>query len=249
MPKGAREQNLSCPIEITDGGQGKDGHDRIHMAESYDNGIQWEKLGAVIQNGSANHVNDPTVVRAQDLWWMFYTVAETAENDQIALATSDKGMVWKQLGVVVQVGGENDWDAFKVGRPSALFENGKFRLWHNVQTTEAATQNNDLAEQVRKSGRVLAYAESNDGIHWTRHPKPVLFGPGAVHVTIINQSLIMTWESHQGIYWAISNNGIEWEKRGLLTGLSGEEFDQFGQVTPFLDVKISEISQVLATNE
>lgn len=44
------------------GGQGKDGHDRIHLAESRD-GRTWEKRGMVLEDKEANHVNDPSVVR------------------------------------------------------------------------------------------------------------------------------------------------------------------------------------------
>ena len=44
------------------GGQGRDGHDRIHLAESED-GTKWVRRGVVLEDGTANHVNDPSVVR------------------------------------------------------------------------------------------------------------------------------------------------------------------------------------------
>ena len=44
------------------GGQGKDGHDRIHFAESRD-GRAWAKHGVVLEEKNSNHVNDPSVVR------------------------------------------------------------------------------------------------------------------------------------------------------------------------------------------
>ena len=44
------------------GGQGRDGHDRIHLAES-DDGVNWVRRGVVLDNGEANHVNDPSVVK------------------------------------------------------------------------------------------------------------------------------------------------------------------------------------------
>src|SRR5688572_2848222 len=43
------------------GGQGRDGHDRIQLAESKD-GIVWEPRGVVLEDKNANHVNDPSVV-------------------------------------------------------------------------------------------------------------------------------------------------------------------------------------------
>lgn len=48
------------------GGQGLNGHDRIHLAESTD-GVTWEKQGVVIDNGTFNNVNDPRVVCLEDI--------------------------------------------------------------------------------------------------------------------------------------------------------------------------------------
>lgn len=218
------------------GGQGRDGHDRIHLAVSEDQGAHWRKRGVVMENGSANHVNDPTVVRVKDKWWMFYTVAETAENDQIAAATSSDGERWNPLGIVIPVGAGTDWDSYKVGRPTVLWGSGKFRIWYDVQSTATAAEENDLARKVRRSGRAIAYAESCDGVVWNRHPEPVFYGVGAIDVARFQDKLIMTWESGNGIYWATSQDGLQWEGRGLLVELTGERLDQFGQVTPFLDV-------------
>lgn len=70
------------------GSQGVDGRDRIHLTES-DDGIGFKKLGVVIDCATANHLNDPSVVRVGDSWWMFYTGAQTSEEDQTAAAVSD----------------------------------------------------------------------------------------------------------------------------------------------------------------
>ena len=47
------------------GGQGKDGHDRIHLATSGD--LQsWKQEGGVFAPPGVNHVNDPSVVIVKD---------------------------------------------------------------------------------------------------------------------------------------------------------------------------------------
>src|SRR6202042_1907363 len=64
------EGNVYAPEVLIDGGlyrmwyggQGKDGHDRIHLAESKD-GRTWTRRGVVIDHGEANHVNDPSIVK------------------------------------------------------------------------------------------------------------------------------------------------------------------------------------------
>jgi hypothetical protein len=216
------------------GGQGRDGHDRIHLAESAD-GVRWVKRGVVLDRGTANHVNDPTVVRADDRWWMFYTVAEQAELDEIAAATSRDGVSWEKRGVVLKKGEGQAWDSWKVGRPSALHEGGLFRLWFDGQPTPEAAAANPLAATVKREGRAVGYAESRDGLTWRRRREPVFReGAGAVAVMRDGERLVMVIESGQGTRWATSSDGLAWQSRGLLLGLGGSDADRFGQVTPFL---------------
>ena len=216
------------------GGQGKDGHDRIHLAESRD-GKAWVKRGVVLDRGEANHVNDPTLVRVGRVWWMFYTVAEKAEQDEIAAATSIDGLKWEKRGVVLGRGEPTSWDSLKVGRPSVLHEKGKFRMWFDGQPTARAAAGNPVADEVRIQGRAVGYAESRDGLEWKRHPLPVFRnGAGAVSVSRRPGEWVMLIESGTGVRFAVSRDGISWSDRGPLLLLSGDVDDRFGQVTPFL---------------
>lgn len=216
------------------GGQGRDGHDRIHFAESAD-GRMWTKRGVVLDCGMANHVNDPSVVRVAGRWWMFFTVAATGERDEIAAATSADGASWENLGVVLARGVGNAWDSGKVGRPSVLFEDGRFRLWYDGQPTGAAAAENPEAGRVGREGRAVGYAESLDGRQWVRRATPVFHeGAGAVQVSRRGNEYWMVIESGSGVRWASSPDGLQWQSRGLLQPLSGQAIDRFGQVTPFL---------------
>ncbi|MCP5523628.1 MAG: hypothetical protein H7A46_18980 [Verrucomicrobiales bacterium] len=216
------------------GGQGHDGHDRIHRADSTD-GRHWEKRGVGVDCGTANHVNDPSVVRVGSLWWMFYTVAQTAELDEIALATSADGLHWEKRGVVLPKGEGAVWDSWKVGRPSVLFENGRFRMWYDGQPTTEAAAANALAGVVKREGRAVGYAESIDGLTWLRRSEPVFHeGAGAIDVVRLGDPLIMVIESGSGVRWASSTVGLSWQGRGRLLPLSGGDLDRYGQVTPFL---------------
>ncbi len=219
------------------GGQGSDGHDRIHLAESSD-GARWEKLGVVIDNGSANHVNDPSVVRVGDSWWMFYTVAEKGEQDQIAAATSTDGRNWRQHGVVFPVGHGKVWDSGKVGRPSVIFQDGLFYMWYDGQPSQAAVQSGDaLSIQVRAEGRAVGYAESVDGLKWERRSNPVFqHGAGAVHVAKYSDRYILLYESGQGTMWASSADRVAWQNKGILKRTTGAATDAYGHVTPCFHV-------------
>ena len=61
------------------GGQGRDGHDRIHLAES-DDGQNWVKQGVVLEDPEANHVNDPSLVRVGGTYSLFYTRAAAGHH-------------------------------------------------------------------------------------------------------------------------------------------------------------------------
>lgn len=219
------------------GGQGEDGHDRIHLAKSSD-GETWKKRGVVIDNGTANHVNDPSVVRVGDLWWMFYTVAEKAEQDEIAAATSKDGKSWTLRGIVLPAAKGNVWDSGKVGRPAVIFENGKFHMWYDGQPSPAAVESGDeLSRRVRGEGRAVGYAESGDGTTWVKRSAPVFHhGAGAIQVAKYQQRYIMVFESGSGTRWASSANLFDWQHQGILLPISGEAIDRFGQVTPFLHI-------------
>ncbi len=218
------------------GAQGKDGHDRIHAASSQD-GRHWQKHGVVIDCGQANHVNDPTVVRVAGVWWMFYTEAKTAEDDQIAAATSNDGLQWQLRGIVLRPGQAGMWDSRKIGRPSVLHEHGRFRLWYDGQPSIIAGNTNSSAEATAKVGRAIGYAESTDGLQWQRREEPVwISGAGAIQVSRDGSSLIMVYESHAGTHWAMSSDGLAWQAQGLLAAAQGTD-ESSGHVTPFLHLE------------
>ena len=217
------------------GGQGKDGHDRIHLAESRDGRI-WEKRGVVLEDKDANHVNDPSVVRVGTEWWMYYTRAVTDVLDEIALAVSHDGIVWEKRGTVLRPGAPGAWDALLVGRPSVLREKGRFKMWYDGRADLPPNAPANSAPKSPTSRRSVGYAESADGVHWERPGREPVFqdGAGGVHVSRIGSRYLMVYEAHQGTKLAVSADGLRWTARGFLLRNSGTPLDAHGQVTPFL---------------
>lgn len=207
------------------GGQGGDGHDRIFLATSTDchHWAPWpdrEDPEAIIDNGSANHVNDPSVVVVDGTWYLYYTVAATGEDDRIHLATSTDGFTWSPQGLVLDVGESGSWDSWKVGRPAVIHRDGAFWLYYDGNDTTA---------------RHVGVATSTDGRSFTRHPaNPLLLNVGAVDVERVGDTLVMLAESHVGTYAQTSADGLTWCDQGLIFGLTGADWDVYGQVTPFL---------------
>ena len=209
------------------GGQGRDGHDRIHYATSKD-GRRWMRHAdnPVLDCGSSNHVNDPSVVLVGGTFYMYYTDAATDENDRIHLAVSNDGVKWQKVGLVLNTGPAGSWESLKVGRPSVLYENRIFKMWYDGSDGAA---------------RHVGYATSNDGRHWsTYRDNPVFHNAGAVDVKHIGELCVMVRESRDGTLWAVAPNETEWEDRGYLFKLSGSEHDRYGQVTPMIFVREAE---------
>lgn len=209
------------------GGQGSDGHDRIFVAWSQD-GMQWRKWPtdsapqAVLEAGSSNHVNDPSVVRSAETWRMYYTDAPTAENDEIWLAESPKLTGFTKVQQVLGKGSPGAWDDEKVGRPSVLLEGGVYRMWYDGTS---------------KGQRHVGLATSTDGIHFVRAPQnPIFRNAGAVDVKRVGSTYVMLREAGDGTYYATSPDGICWVDHGKLFGVSGSAYDRYGQVTPFLEL-------------
>lgn len=237
------EGNVYAPEVMKDGnrlrmwygGQGRDGHDRIHLAESAD-GVTWERKGVVLDRGTANHVNDPSVVKVGGRYYLYYTRAESGVVDEIALATSKDGVAWEPQGVVLKPGAAGAWDALLVGRPSVLYVGGRFHMWYDGRKDLPPGPLAAGVPQSAASTRSVGYASSPDGVRWIKHSAgPVLGGDaGGVDVRSIGRGFAMVYESHAGTRAAVSPDGVSWTDRGLLLPRSGGELDRFGHVTPML---------------
>ncbi|MCR9197256.1 MAG: hypothetical protein NXI04_01305 [Planctomycetaceae bacterium] len=213
------------------GGQGQDGHDRIHLAISED-GTAWQKQGIVFAPEGVNHVNDPSVVLFDNRFYLFYTRANAGVTDTIGLALSDDGRHWEDRGPVLKPAADA-WDSLLVGRPSVLHDGTKFRLWYDGRKDLPMGAPDRTAPQSHTSRRYVGYAESVDGVMWRRHPNYVYsHDAGGVHVSRVRDAWIMVSESREGTRWAASTDGIAWEDRGLLAPKT--QAAPFGHVTPFL---------------
>jgi len=238
-----RKGNLYAPEMVRDqgrwflyyGAQGADGHDRIHLAVSTD-GITWKRQGVVLEDASANHVNDPSVVVRDGVFHLYYTLAREGLRDVIALATSRDGILFEKQRVVLGTGKEGAWDSLLAGRPSILFEDGKFRLWYDGRKDLPLGSPDRNAPKSANSTRAVGLAESVDGKHFERVGSGPVFGndAGGVHVSRLKSGYTIVYEGRQGTRWASSPDGTRWTDRGLLAPVTGTPLDRHGHVTPFL---------------
>ena len=216
------------------GGQGKDGHDRIHYAESTD-GRNWTKHGIVFDDATANHVNDPSVIRVGDRYLMYYTVAGSGVTDRIDVAESQDGRIWKRLATALKPGEAHSWDSLLVGRPSVLFDEGQYKMWYDGRKDLPLGAPDKTAPKSANSHRSVGYATSTDGIHWMKQAEPVFeHDAGGIHVSRLQSIYRMVYETHEGTMITESSNGKTWSTPRKLVGRSGTPADAHGHVTPFL---------------
>ena len=238
------EGNVYAPAVIVEdsglyrvwyGGQGRDGRDRIHYAESRD-GNAWKKFGVVLEDKTANHVNDPSVVKFRDQLYMYYTRAESDVVDEIDVATSVDGISWAKRGAALEPGARGSWDSLLVGRPSVIVENGRLTMWYDGRKDLPPGAPAKNVPKSADSHRAVGRATSTDGIRWIKEPAGAVLGGdiGGVDVNRFGDRYLMVYERHDGIGAATSTDGIGWIDRGILIARSGTAIDRHGEVTPFL---------------
>lgn len=217
------------------GAQGIDGHDRIMLAESTD-GRRWRQRGVVLEDASANHCNDPSVVEAHGQLWMFYTRAAAGVIDEISVAVSSDGVSWEPRGTALAAGAPGAWDSLAVGRPSVLFVDGKFHMWYDGRRDLPIGAPDATAPQSAGSQRHVGYATSDDGLQWRRVGATPVFdhNAGGVHVVKIGPRYAMLFESQGGTDAATSDDGVNWRPLGRLVERADVPRERYGHVTPFL---------------
>lgn len=121
---------------------------------------------------------------------------------------------------------DNHWEAGSVFNPSVLYENGIFRMVYRAT--------NDIKIDT-KDGYVssIGYAESTDGIHYTRSPKPLIvadqdyedfLGCEDARVTKIDDTYYLYYTAVSGtpkkynvrVALATSKDFKKWKKHGLV---------------------------------
>jgi hypothetical protein len=218
------------------GGQGLDGHDRIHYAESSD-GVTWDRRGVVLEHPEDNLINDPCIVVVDGLYHCFYTVAHEWIVDTIHHATSHDGLRWERRGEVLGPGRPGEWDGLLVGRPAVRFEEGRWRMWFDARRAfPPGLGQGRWPEDPQGGYRGVGYAESADGNTWDKYrDNPLIPGyAGSVHVVLYRETYFMVSESRGGTCLATSPDGITWTEHGVWIPASGEDHDRYGHVTPFL---------------
>lgn len=164
----------------------------LAAADSFDNGVTWNKLDA---NPLLQATDEPwecgavgfcSVELTDGHWKMWYLGTDNVQNatKQVGYATSDDGVAWKRYAhnPVIAVDANFAWEARAIAVPRVIRDGRIYKVWY------CCYENNNTY--------AIGQAESLDGLNWSRSPhNPVMLAekndpiaksmiayPGAIHV-------------------------------------------------------------------
>lgn len=199
----------------------------IGVATSSD-GTNWTKYGSnpVLSPSSPtawddDYVLSPAVLRQggdenNDLIMFFQGYSDSVPGNQIGTATGTDYYTWSKSGSnpTIPLGSGGAWDDYLVGRPTAVYQGGEYKMWYYGR---------GAAEGQPSSDNRIGYATSSDGVTITKYASnPVLtagqawedadVGLSDPFVVYHDDLYWMYYHSNNKIGLATSSDGITWAK-------------------------------------
>jgi predicted GH43/DUF377 family glycosyl hydrolase len=142
---------------------------RIALARSRD-GRNWTRHGeAVVPLGPVGSfdesaVADPYVIRAGELFYLFYLGQDRARRQRLGVARSSDGVTWEKLrsNPILESGGPGSFDEIGLGEPAVWTSGGSWWMLYTGRD--------------KKEQRRLGLAQSSDGARWERVPDFIVSG-------------------------------------------------------------------------
>ena len=150
--------------------------------------IAWQKVAGGGPNGSVMGLGSPgafdekanftiTAFKDGDTYKLYYGGADVngtcaginSSHWRIGLAQSTDGLNWTRVpgpqakSAILDIGAAGNFDDYLTYRPYVLKDGTLYRMWYNGSTKPFNCPNGTLADNRR-----IGYAESTDGVHFTR---------------------------------------------------------------------------------
>jgi hypothetical protein len=142
-------------------------------------------------------------------------LGQTSESSWVGYATSPDGTTWTKHpdNPIMAPGPPGAFDAGGVGPQAVIVRDGVYQMWYDAMS--------DSATQI--GNRTTGYAESDDGLSWTRRPDPVLepmleWESSRTHLPSVRfdgarYQMWYTGASNRAtIGYAVSSDGIGWTR-------------------------------------
>jgi predicted GH43/DUF377 family glycosyl hydrolase len=187
-----------------------------------------------------DYVAHPSVYYDGVTYHMWYS-GESTINNRIGYANSTDGITWiKYPNPVVDLGPSSSWDDYHTYSPTVLYDGALFHMWYS-----------GFDGSIWRIG----YANSSDGISWTKHPTPVVdlgsptswddervYSPTVIFDGITYHMWYAGYDgSNYRMGYATSSNGIDWTRSGanpvfdVGTGGTWDDTRVFGPTVIYLE--------------
>lgn len=205
-----------------------------------DDGITWTKPVEVLKGTEANDweniVNRASVIKVNDVWYMWYT-GQDAQSSRIGLAISKDGIHFKRYKKNPILIPDQKYEQQSVMNPCVLWDDNEhiFKMWYSAGQ--------------KYEPDVLCYATSEDGINWNKSKNnPVLCKGieeydqckvGGCDIIKTDHGYLMFYIGYQNvdnarICVAKSEDGIEWrrDKNNPIISASRDSWDAHAVYKP-----------------
>ncbi len=150
---------------------------------TYDEESEWE----------CSEVSRPTLIHKDGIYHMWYTGHKWCgrySTSVICYATSTDGLHWHKYGEPVMLCTQ-PWEREMIWCPHVIWEEEekKYKMWYSGGATPKAEAD------------AIGYAESVDGIHWSKHPHNPIFKPDPeIHWEMYKVSACFVWKQDDWYY-------------------------------------------------
>jgi hypothetical protein len=200
--------------------------------------LRWEKVpgtgpgGSLLGLGSAGSFDERgnfTVRAFKDgaTYRLYYGGADTSgacaginsAHWRVGLAESSDGVGWTRVagtetgGAILDIGTPGHFDDYLTYRPFVLRDGAVYRMWYNGSSKPFNCPAGTLADDRR-----IGYAESADGVHWTRFYDGdgpggsvlPLGGPGAIDAQQVGYVWVLKDGPGYRMYYSANDAGNTW---------------------------------------
>lgn len=154
------------------------------------------------------------IIYENGVYKMYYVGVAAAASKYVLYAESNDGLVWNKpfAHPILYPGNYGTWDSWAV-HPGAVFkdDDGSYKMYYC-----------GFADQY--SQWHIGFASSIDGINWTKHPQPILYGTSGWEYQIATTSII----KKDGIYYLYyTGRNLPNYKIGVATSTDGINFTKY----------------------
>lgn len=127
---------------------------------SSQNWIRNTNNSIIAGSGTITNIGDPSALYTGGKFKIWASCVEADPNiAHVCYSESTDGVTWSTASIVFSPAGASAWDDEKTEIPTVILDNGVYKMWYGGSGSDIS---------VGGAGTKTGYAESIDGISWTR---------------------------------------------------------------------------------